>query len=243
MNIIQVPAYFFTAGRDGNPVTGITVHWMDGTMASADATFTGGSRQASAHYGVEDGTVHQYVQERDTAWACGNWAANLDTVSIEHSAQPGRDATDATYQTSGQLIADICTRHGITPGPGTIRPHHDFTSTSCPGTLDVDRLIDGALSAMGAPAAATITPLPATPAQIEDDMKVLATNGTDPQVWIGDGIIRRPVWTLDTLTADQWLARNSVLGPFYRDGEVQIIPDLNSIGLDLMALVGKPVTG
>jgi murein DD-endopeptidase MepM/ murein hydrolase activator NlpD len=77
----------------------------------------------------------------------------------------------------------------------------------------------------------------------EDTMLVLATNGKDPQVWAGDGLLRRPVWTLDTMSNAQWLAANKVLGPFYKDGEVQTIPDLNAIGIDVMALVGKGVNG
>jgi hypothetical protein len=88
-----------------------------------------------------------------------------------------------------------------------------------------------------------ITPAAATPVFPEDKMLVLATNGTSPQVWVGDGVFRRPVWTLDTMNAAQWLAANKVLGPFYKDGEVQTIPDLNSIGIDVMALVNKGVNG
>jgi hypothetical protein len=89
----------------------------------------------------------------------------------------------------------------------------------------------------------TITPVKEIPVTTEDKMLVLATNGSSPQVWAGDGILRRPVWTLDTMNAQQWLARNKVLGPFYKDGEIQTIPDLNSIGIDITALVGKDVNG
>ena len=90
----------------------------------------------------------------------------------------------------------------------------------------------------------TITPQATFTQQLEGDkMIVLATNGVSPQVWAGDGIWRRPVWTLDTMTNQQWLARNKVLGPFYQDGAVQTIPDLNSIGIDMTALVGKDVNG
>lgn len=77
----------------------------------------------------------------------------------------------------------------------------------------------------------------------ESKMIVLATDGKSPQVWAGDGLIRRPVWSLDTMTAMQWLDQNEVLGPFYKDGAVQTIPDLNAIGIDLTALVGKDVNG
>jgi hypothetical protein len=77
----------------------------------------------------------------------------------------------------------------------------------------------------------------------ETKMIVLATDGKNPQVWAGDGLIRRPVWSLDTMTAIQWLDKNDVLGPFYKDGAVQTIPDLNAIGIDLTALVGKNEKG
>jgi murein DD-endopeptidase MepM/ murein hydrolase activator NlpD len=89
--------------------------------------------------------------------------------------------------------------------------------------------------------AGTITPIstPEPQPQEEDEMKVLATNGRDGKVYIGDGIIRRHVWTVDTMTASQWLATNGILGPFYKGGEVQTIPDLNALGIDLEALVGK----
>lgn len=91
---------------------------------------------------------------------------------------------------------------------------------------------------------ATITHPTATPEPNQGDkMLVLATDGSSPQVWAGDGILRRPVWTLDTMTSAQWLATNNVLGPFYKNGEVQTIPDLNAIGIDVMALVGKTVEG
>lgn len=87
------------------------------------------------------------------------------------------------------------------------------------------------------------TTTPSEEANLGDKMLVLATDGASPQVWVGDGVLRRPVWTLDTMSAQQWLASNKVLGPFYRDGAVQTIPDLNSIGIDVMALVGKTVEG
>lgn len=100
----------------------------------------------------------------------------------------------------------------------------------------------GAISVESADITAEPTP-PVTQTPMEDKMLVLATNGTDPQVWIGDGVLRRPVWTLDTMSATQWLAANKVLGPFFDDGKVQTIPDLNSLGIDVMALVGKGVNG
>ena len=96
--------------------------------------------------------------------------------------------------------------------------------------------VSGAITATGT---ATTT----TGTEGDETMIVLATDGKSPQVWIGDGILRRPVWSLDTMSALQWLDSNKVLGPFYKGGAVQTIPDLNAIGIDLTALVGKDVNG
>jgi len=106
------------------------------------------------------------------------------------------------------------------------------------GLLGYIRPRVGTIAVQGA-----ITPVIDIPVTTEDEMLVLATNGSSPQVWAGNGILRRPVWTLDTMSNTQWLAANKVLGPFYKDGEVQTIPDLNAIGIDVMALVGKGVNG
>jgi peptidoglycan hydrolase-like protein with peptidoglycan-binding domain len=102
--------------------------------------FTTGNRQSSSHFAVQDETVHQYVRLKDTAWQAGNWLVNLRSVGIEHSAQPGRDATDATYETSSQLIVQVCRQLGLTPSRSLLKRHSDIVATACPGTVDLDRL-------------------------------------------------------------------------------------------------------
>lgn len=167
-NTVWVGSPNFTPGRAA-PIDKIVVHWMAGWLAGADATFQNTARQTSAHYGIEDGTVHQYVKDADTAWHAGDFATNSSSIGIEHSAQPGRDATDATYTTSINLIADICRRYGLDPY-ASIKPHNQFFNTQCPGTLDLERLKAGAAAVLGtnpvAPAGATITPI--TPSQEEE---------------------------------------------------------------------------
>lgn len=149
----------YTAGRGGYSVLGCVIHWMDGNLAGADGVFQDTNRNTSAHYGVEDNTVHQYVKEEDTAYQAGNWVVNEQTIGIEHSAQPGRDATDATYASSAQLIADAAKRWGFAINGSTVRPHNSIISTQCPGTVDVNRLINAANSLTGNASA----PAPAQP--------------------------------------------------------------------------------
>lgn len=136
-----IPAVYQTPGRVS--VDYIVIHWINGNLDSCIATFTNGERQASAHYGIENSRVVNFVDEGNTAWACGNWEANQSSISIEHSAQPGRVATDLTYATSIALIASLMVKYGLEPSRETIRGHSEFYATQCPGTMDLDRIIAG----------------------------------------------------------------------------------------------------
>jgi len=130
---------YHATGRQGAKITDIVLHWMVTTLAGADAEFTYGSRGVSAHYGVENGTVHQYVNDLDTAWHAGDHAENIRSIGIEHSAAPGRDATAATIATSVDLIVSLCRKYGVSPDH--IYPHKKFYATACPGTLPVADII------------------------------------------------------------------------------------------------------
>jgi hypothetical protein len=141
MSIAWVGSPNFDKGRAGNKVTGIVIHWMAGTLAATDSVFQDKTRKTSAHYGIEDTTIHQYVSEADTAFHAGDYPTNQRTIGIEHSAQPGRDASEATYQTSARLIAEICARYGLPINAKTIVPHRSIVATQCPGTIDLGKLI------------------------------------------------------------------------------------------------------
>lgn len=132
------PSPNYTTGRR-SPITTIVIHWMVGTLSSTDAVFSRRSSGVSAHYGIENNKVHQYVRERDTAWHA--ISANPFSIGIEHSAAPGRSATDATYKTSAELIAQICTERKIPVE--NIQPHCKYVQTRCPGT-DVNGTVDEA---------------------------------------------------------------------------------------------------
>jgi hypothetical protein len=139
MTITFLASPYHTAGRAGAKITDIVLHWMDGTLATTDAEFTNGSRRVSAHYGIEDGTVHQYVHDADTAWHAGNWTENTQSIGIEHSAAPGRDASPATIASSVALIVTLCREYQISPDH--IYPHNKFFATACPGTLPIADII------------------------------------------------------------------------------------------------------
>lgn len=175
----------YTPGRDGNSVVNIVLHTMVGWIASADATFKGGSRLASAHYGVRvDGTIWQWVKEEDTAWQAGWWPMNLRSIGIEHEDGGAYNdpRPDALYSSSAQLVADICRRYNIPCDKDHIFAHREVIqvasketgksvadliasqeaiATGCPDALDTDRIIREA--------AAILTP----PAPVSQDYPVL----------------------------------------------------------------------
>lgn len=158
MNIQWIGSPNFTNTRDGRPISEFIIHWMVGNMASTDATFQNRARNTSAHFGVEDDNVHQYVKVTDTAYHAGNWGVNQTSIGIEHSAGPGRNASDATYESSAQLIAKCIRENGA---PRAYRKHSAIVATQCPGTIDVARISNRVNEILGG--AATVPSVPTPP--------------------------------------------------------------------------------
>lgn len=140
MNIRWIGSPSYTAGRVS--VDSIICHWIVGDLSVADAVFTNASYGTSAHYAVGNTEIHQYVRETDTAYHAGNWNINQRSIGIEHRGGPNLPISEATYNNSGELIADIWRRYGIKP----LRPHRDIIATQCPGTLDLNKLNQIALN-------------------------------------------------------------------------------------------------
>lgn len=184
MNIQKhlVPGNFAT-GRKGNNVTGIVLHTMVGTTQGAQSRFNNPSSGVSVHYGVSlDGVITQWVEEYNTAYQAGNWQVNLTTIGIEHEDAGNYNGprTDALYEASSSLVADICKRYSIPCDTDHIFRHGDVIDktaypggTACPDALDADRIISMAKAKLG------------------DDMKI--TTAADVNLlWQLNGINRAP---------------------------------------------------
>ena len=132
-----------TSGRGGNKIQKIFVHHMAGCLTVKQCGSVFDNRQASAHYGVNGSAIGQYVDEKDTAWHCGNFSWNQKSIGIELANDAGAKGmwhvSDATINTAIKLIADICRRNGITylsytgNMNGNLCMHRWVCSTSCPG--------------------------------------------------------------------------------------------------------------
>lgn len=127
----------------------VVVHHMtivgkdDSTSALTACYNVWQSRQASAHYGVQGGSIRQYVYDKDFAWATGSNAGNLHGISIEHANSTGANkwlVSNQTVLTGAKLAAWIHVVYGLgrpksdaNGKTGTLRQHEAFTSTACPG--------------------------------------------------------------------------------------------------------------
>lgn len=131
------------SGRGGHKIEKIFVHHMAGVLSVQQCGNVFNTRPASAHYGVSGTAIGQYVDEKDTAWHCGNFAWNQRSIGIELAnstgAKGGWMVSDTTLHTAIKLIADICRRNGIKSLKytgdmrGNLCMHRWVSSTSCPG--------------------------------------------------------------------------------------------------------------
>jgi hypothetical protein len=130
-------------------ISRITFHHIAGDAPGAIARFQTPGVEVSSHYIIgSDGTLYQSVAEVNTSFADGNSDSNARTISIEHAGGiAGVPYTEAMYQTSIALVRHLIKKYGITD----FKRHRDVIDktaypggTICPGTLDVERIINAA---------------------------------------------------------------------------------------------------
>ena len=164
-----LPAENFTAGRAGHRPGWIVIHTTDGTARGALGWFANPDSGVSAHYLVElDGSVTQLVAEEDAAHHAGAGPAelagrfptpepNLHTVGIEFEdgGDPlGVDRPAAQYEAGAALIAEVARRWAIPLDAEHVLGHRELNPhKTCPGNLDLERLLDLARTAGAEPAA------------------------------------------------------------------------------------------
>lgn len=133
----------YTPGRGGKRIKYIVRHHNAGVrLSTADCWNLWQTREASAHYQVEDdGRIGQLVWDRDTAWHAANLTRNQESIGIEHAntAGPQQDwpISDATIDAGAHLAAALCKVHGLgRPAFGVnIRDHKETGQTGCPWHL------------------------------------------------------------------------------------------------------------
>lgn len=128
----------FTKGRSGYKVNKVVVHYNAGNLTVEGCYSVWQSREASAHYQVEDGgRIGQLVWDSDTAWHASNWAANCSSIGIEHANRSDGTISDACLDNGAHLVAAVCKYYGL-GRPEWLKnvfPHKYFAATSCPGQI------------------------------------------------------------------------------------------------------------
>lgn len=122
-------------------VSAVTIHYTEGTYAGCISWFQNCDSEVSAHYVIRsyDGQVAQMVREKDKAWHVG--VANGYTIGIEHEAYGNIISffTEAMYESSADLVRNICSRYM------TINGYRTF----CTDTLDDGTALDYGLHNLG----------------------------------------------------------------------------------------------
>jgi N-acetyl-anhydromuramyl-L-alanine amidase AmpD len=161
---IGCPDSNFRKGRPyGFHPEAIVIHIMDGSFTAGESVFQDPGTQKSAHYGISRaGAVHQYVNEKDTAFHAGivvdpTWRLlkpgvnpNFYTIGIEHEGIAVDVWTETQLAASTMLVSQIATRWGIVLDADHVIRHHQIRSTkTCPGGLDVGQLLARATAITG----------------------------------------------------------------------------------------------
>ena len=118
---LWVPAPECNYDERPRPVSGVVIHYTEGSYAGCISWFQNCESHVSSHYVIRsrDGQVTQMVREADRAWHARS--ANAYTIGIEHEAYGDIASffTEAMYASSADLVRDICTRYEAIDGHRT----------------------------------------------------------------------------------------------------------------------------
>lgn len=83
---------------------GLVLHIMQGTLEGTDSWFHNPKAQVSAHFGVgKDGTIYQWVNAHDKAWA--EVSGNGYWISVENEGKTGELLTQAQVEANAKIYA------------------------------------------------------------------------------------------------------------------------------------------
>jgi N-acetylmuramoyl-L-alanine amidase CwlA len=125
----------------------IVMHYTGNVKDAASANanyFQGANRQASAHFFVDNTSIYQSVELRDTAWHCGGYSyyhkycRNSNAFGIEMCCTAGNyKVSDKTIKNSAHLCAYLCKMLGISAKEVDtyVLRHYDITHKKCPAQM------------------------------------------------------------------------------------------------------------
>lgn len=139
----------YAKGRGGNAVKYIVIHYTanDGDTDEGNGKyFYNNDVNASAHYFVDENSATLSVQEKDTAWHCGDtqkytnggaWlkgkCKNSNSIGVEMCSDKRNGELVFTAETvvnTVELVKSLMKKHSV-PLERVIR-HYDVTGKKCP---------------------------------------------------------------------------------------------------------------
>lgn len=142
---VSIPTTNYRKGRT-HAIDQITFHHIVGDAAAAIARFKIQGEEASSTFVISStGKIYQLVALGDTPYTDANALSNSRAITIEHAGgHASVPYTEAMYNASAQLVAWLLTQYPIT----RFMRHRDVSDkpTACPGTLNVERIVNQAKS-------------------------------------------------------------------------------------------------
>ena len=144
MEIKEMPAHQsnYTKGRK-QEIEYIVVHNTanNGDTAQGNGSyFSQANRNASAHYFVDESSLVQSVQDKDTAWHCGakNYkhakCRNENSIGVEMCSEKDSNGqyyiNQATQNNAAEVVKLLMKKYNV-PLENVLR-HYDVTGKSCP---------------------------------------------------------------------------------------------------------------
>lgn len=115
-------------------ITTIVIHDTEGSCASTIAAFQDPLYYVTSHYLVcKDGSVIQFVQDKNIAWHAGNYYVNAHSLGIEHEGNEltgAADYTPAQMNASALLVKWLAAKYQI-----PLNPQHIVGHQNVPGPL------------------------------------------------------------------------------------------------------------
>lgn len=136
------PIDYNFSSRFGNAIRFIVVHDTGNYRAGANAInhykyFSGGNRNRSAHYFVDDREIVQIIDPKYAAWHCGdntsrNGCNNLNSIGVELCVNSDSNRIAAKSNLI-RLVHFLMIKYNIPP-ERVIR-HYDVTGKLCPKSM------------------------------------------------------------------------------------------------------------
>jgi N-acetylmuramoyl-L-alanine amidase len=144
MNIEKKLIKYNFSSRNGQKISYIVIHDTGNKNKGADAEahykyFSGGNRNASAHYFVDDKKVIQIIEDNNASWHCGDGRGkfgitNQNSIGIEICVNVDGNYEKA-FKNAIELTKELMKKYNI-PTERVVR-HYDASRKLCPASMSI----------------------------------------------------------------------------------------------------------